>query len=97
MSKKKEKLSAVEKELEYLIRKYRNPFSTTAPINEYCENIKKKACEDCDDCSYINFKDGKQYLPSGLHQFIDAVVMVGPLYADHAELCDKKVQGVFTG
>ena len=85
MSKKKEKRNAAEKELERHLKIYsRSPFLRTEPLQEYCDKIKEEAYEDCDDFSYINFKEREQYLPSGSHQFIEAVVMISPLYADHS-------------
>ena len=85
MSKKKEKLNSIEKEVLRRIKKYSNsPFFTNEPIQQYCERIKKEANGDCNDSSHMNFNERKQLLPSGTHQFAEAVVMINPKYADHS-------------
>ena len=80
---KKNKQSALEKELGRRIDKYRNPFINAEPLKEYCDKIKKQAQDGFDDFSFINFNELEQYLPSGVHQLTgEAVVMINQMYAD---------------
>ncbi len=82
MSKKNEKRSAFEKELERRMLKFRNPFNNAESIEKYCDRIKEEVQGDGENCAFIDFKVGEQCLPSGVHQLSKAVVMMNGMHAD---------------